>query len=98
LDSRILFFSGNSSNSEGPTVLLNIVEAYIILIFKENVNGQLIALQLIYKDGDITIFNLYELNKGDEAFFKLLVNFILGINDTNLITLGVLIEFLKELH
>jgi hypothetical protein len=26
------------------------------------------------------------------------VNFILGINDTNLITLGVLIEFLKELH
>lgn len=77
------FFSGNSSNSEGVAILLNIKESYKIISFKELLKGHLVVLELNYKDQDITIINMYGTNKDDETFFEFLNDFLTENDDKN---------------
>lgn len=83
-----IFLSGNSSNSIGIGILLNLNTTYEILENREIIQGRLQLLKLKVHDSNITLLNIYAPNTDDINFFTTIEDIVIEHNSESLILGG----------
>ncbi len=64
-----LYLSGNSSNSKGIGILINLNSTYEISKYEELIPGRLQIMKVKLQDSTITLINIYGPNTDDITFF-----------------------------
>ncbi len=83
-----IILSGNSSNSVGVGILINLNKSYEIVEHKEIVKGRLQTVTLKIDNSSITLMNIYAPNSDDITFFTTVENTIVEHNSETLILGG----------
>ncbi len=72
-----IFLSGNSSNSTGIGILLNLNTSYDIIEYKDVIPGRLQLLKISTSNTTTVVINIYGPNIEDIAFFTTLEHLVI---------------------
>lgn len=83
-----MYLSGNSSNSTGVGILLNLNCQYEIMEYKNIITGRLQMLKIRISDTTLVLLNIYGPNTEDITFFRTIENLVIENNSESLILGG----------